>query len=223
MKRLLLSWFSAEALETIGLWLIIAGLIGEAALVFSWLETGFEKPLTFVFTVMIAFGVWVENVGDADISSEKDARIAEANARALEAKLELEKYKEPRALTEEEQQKIATRLKQFAGQQYAMSVSAGQEAENLMCLIDSALKAAGWVRMPPLFGIITGAKCGPAGVNTLSGISIRIAPDKEAELGDKISLFAEELKKIGFDVRLARDPDISPGTNTVHVMIGQKP
>lgn len=102
MKRLLLSWLSAELLETIGLWLIIGGLIGEAALVFSWLETEFEKPLTFAFTVAIALGVWLENVGASDISSEKDARIAEANARALEAQLALEKFKAPRQINGED-------------------------------------------------------------------------------------------------------------------------
>jgi len=87
MKRLMVSWVSAELLEKIGLWLIIVGLIGEAALVFSWFETNSEKSLTFIFTVTIAAGVWIENVGASDISSKKDALIAEANERSADAEL----------------------------------------------------------------------------------------------------------------------------------------
>jgi hypothetical protein len=82
MRRWLLQFISPHALEAIGLWLIMIGLLGEAALIFSWVPLWYEKPLSFVFTLMIAAGVWVENVGASAISNENDGQIAAAHAQA---------------------------------------------------------------------------------------------------------------------------------------------
>jgi len=89
MRRRLLSFSSAETLETVGLWLIILGLIGEASLIVLSISPDFpallNQSLTTIFTLAIAVGVWTENVGSSEISNEKSARIAEANARAAGA------------------------------------------------------------------------------------------------------------------------------------------
>jgi hypothetical protein len=90
MKR---SFLSPEALKSFGLWLIVVALLAEALLVIDGmtlesLTPKWEKLLTALFTVAIAFGVWVEHFG---------AKIVDA----------------PRRLTAEQQKEIAEKLKPF--------------------------------------------------------------------------------------------------------------
>jgi hypothetical protein len=75
--------------------------------------------------------------------SRKDA--AEANARAEEAQLELARITEPRTIAPEAQQTLIDRLKQFAGQQYDLTVFADSESQNLLWSIYRILNEAGWV------------------------------------------------------------------------------
>jgi hypothetical protein len=71
------------------------------------------------------------------------ARAAEANERAQEAALALEKYKAPRRLTSEVKAKIAGDLRAFAGTTFIMS-AVGPEPIDLAIDTADALIAAGW-------------------------------------------------------------------------------
>jgi hypothetical protein len=70
---------------------------------------------------------------------------AEANARALEAQLALEKFKAPRVLTDEEVQAIAKKLKPFSGQEFQIiTYWEMQEPLAFANQIYAALDLAGW-------------------------------------------------------------------------------
>jgi hypothetical protein len=73
--------------------------------------------------LLIVGGVWGEIffahkariAGDKQLA-QYEARADEANARALEAQLALEKFKTPRNLTLEQQHELTARLSQFKGE-----------------------------------------------------------------------------------------------------------
>jgi hypothetical protein len=70
---------------------------------------------------------------------------AEANARALEAQLALEKFKAPRVLADEEVQAIAEKLKPFSGQEFQIvTYWEMQEPLAFANQIYAALDLAGW-------------------------------------------------------------------------------
>jgi hypothetical protein len=75
---------------------------------------------------------------------------AEANARALEAQLALEKFKAPRVLTDEQVQQVADKLKQFGGQEFQI-VTYWEMKEPLAFAnrIYTPLDLAGWKYIKP--------------------------------------------------------------------------
>ena len=87
-------------------------------------------------------------------AAQAEAFKAEANALAEQAKLELAKIKEPRAIPPNHQARIVSDLKQFAGQPFAFSAYEDPEAHALVAQIDWALKQAGWQRTSSQVGVI---------------------------------------------------------------------
>lgn len=96
--------------------MIIAGLIGDAAIIVFVSSGSFEKTLSVISSLVIAFGVWIEEVGseaaEAKEKADNDLEIAELNARAAEAnraaeeekhaRLKLEARLQPRSLNQEQ-------------------------------------------------------------------------------------------------------------------------
>jgi uncharacterized membrane protein len=116
MNKLLLRYLSPEKLRWLGFWLIIIGLIGEAAVIIFVTFGKWEKVLTSIFTVMIAIGVWLEKVG-ADESTE------------------------PRHLASEQQQRIASKMAAFKGLRAVLgAVPPSAKNTNLLDQIFCALK-----------------------------------------------------------------------------------
>ena len=74
VNRLLLSIASAETLNSVGLYLIIVGLVAEAVVVFFVPSGRSEKLLSISFTLVIALGVWVEHVGTEALSAPRTLR-----------------------------------------------------------------------------------------------------------------------------------------------------
>lgn len=78
------------------------------------------------------------------------AQIADAQARAAEANLELARIKQPRTLTSEQSTAITNAMLPFAGQQFSGLVASGvSDAPSLWTLIDQALRGASWKRELP--------------------------------------------------------------------------
>lgn len=219
MKRLFLSWSSAELLEKIGLWLIICGLIGEAALVFSILETRFEKPLTFLFTLAIAAGVWIEYVGSDDISSEKDARIAEANARALEAQLALEKFRKPWELPVWKLREYEKILGPFAGTPFMIHVIDNVDQRQMAATLNQAFAWSRWVPGPgkaPTM-LAPGIADLPPWLN---GVDVRINDQKGADWRGAADAVAQVFALAEIEATVHETNGVQP--DAIHIFIGRK-
>jgi hypothetical protein len=113
----------ADFLSSAGFWLIIVGLIGEAIVIFVPVgRRRVEKGLSLAFTVMIAFGVAAEHIGDSEKSS-------------------------PRHLSDSQRTKVITALKAFDHQKFQMiTYPRRDECSSTFMLVYGILTDAGWVR-----------------------------------------------------------------------------
>jgi hypothetical protein len=131
---------------------------------------------------------------------------AQANAKALEAQLALEKFKAPRVLTPDQQSFVSSMIRQFAPQPYVLSVGMGQETFELATMIEAALIAAGWRREPPL-GMITIFN-GQASATSGSGIGVQVAASRKDDLGIAATALANALTAMGLPAKAELSEDV---------------
>jgi hypothetical protein len=152
--------------------------------------------------------------------------IAEANARALEAQLALEKFKAPRSISVEARNRLAESMKEFGGQQYfGMVASDVADAWDIWREISLSLELAGWKRLPPpgqtatQYGPPAGIPLAPqAGVMILS--SVANIPSENMRLYGVAKALAAKLTDESI-IAGAGFADIQP--NTIAIVIGPKP
>jgi hypothetical protein len=124
-------------------------------------------------------------------------RVAEAEARAAEANLELAKLRDPRKLLPEQQDRIIAALKRFTGQKFSFNVYPDPESLAFLRIIDALLKSAGWERVPSQVGDVEVDAAGStAGTAYDGGVDALIAPDDENSKPALITL-ASALTKEG--------------------------
>jgi hypothetical protein len=132
--------------------MIVGGLVGEAATIIFVPPGSFEKSLSVAFTLIIAAGVWIEEVGGeaSEAKSEHEivelaARAAEANERGLQAQLALEQFKAPRTLDTGFDTPLVRGLKEFAGLRIDIVVNlVSPDAYSLGNSLKEAFRKAGW-------------------------------------------------------------------------------
>ena len=215
MKRWLLFLASPTWLERVGLWMIVGGLIAEAllivdALTIESLPSKLDKPLSAIFTVAIALGVWIEHVGAEAIKSRERA---------------------PRHLERKQWAALIKTLRFFAPQQFDVAaLTSDPEAINFGREIESNLRSAGWRQLDwksgggglqqafqpsgsPLWGIVT-----------IEGVLIAVHPERASELFPIGKELMDGLIDAGID---ARAEPASGGKNAnvaaIHILIGKKP
>jgi hypothetical protein len=192
-------------------------------------------------TVVATIGsVWMANVREGYLKrdlAEADQRIAEANAageaarsaaadanaRALEAALALERYKAPRTLDEEQQRRVVSAVSEFAGQEYsALLSSAAFDARPFWIALDHALRAAGWVRVAPP-GPVTGEP--PAGVAMAPPEGVTVATSQSRpDLFPAANSLATALNSVGVAATAGvADRPIDERPNVIRIVIGLKP
>jgi hypothetical protein len=213
----------------------MANKIADAA---NWfligsLIVGVVSTFTIVLMSGIKEGYWE---ADRRASAEKIAGLttqsdqlrketAEANARAAEAQLELEKLKTPRTLGPTRQEVVANSLRRFAGQRYRAAISQG--ADDGVAFWESlytTLERAGWIYIPsgpPSLGNP------PAGIPIASvpGVEIRFDPEKEQELTPAALALGNALHTDGTVVAVNRDRQSSPNEgdrNILLIVIGSR-
>jgi hypothetical protein len=100
---------------------------------------------------------------------------AQANAKALEARVELEKYRAPRRLTAERKAEIAEKTKVFPDVAFAMA-AVGPESIDLAIDTADALQTAGWKWVSwPMGGVVTNLPGRPmVGSVALTGTEIQV-------------------------------------------------
>ena len=93
-------------------------------------------------------------------AARANASASEADARAKEAALQLEKFKEPRLLTQAEQNALTQRLSGLTKQRGTIVASPSTaESEWFARVLVAPLRAAGW-DMVPVPGTATATVCG---------------------------------------------------------------
>lgn len=95
---------------------------------------------------------------------------AEANARAAEANLALERLKTPRTLTSEQRERITNAMRAYSGQVFAIYASPDPEAAELAKVLKAALIDAQWSAGNP-----ASVQTGGIGLATGRGVEIEWA------------------------------------------------
>jgi hypothetical protein len=217
MRDFLLGMASPEFWRNGGYLLVALGVIGiVAVMLFADHQRRLRKGLLFV-AVLLA-GLALARFGES-------ALLSEARERADEAELELAKIKTPRMLTPDAQQRVAAKLRQFAGQEFAGQVAPGSDdARPLWETLDKALTAAGWVRVPPI-GLAVGDP--PAGVPLVpnSGVTAFVAASRANEFAPIAQLLAAALMAEGIiaGVSASAGPQMEQRPAVIVVEIGRKP
>jgi hypothetical protein len=126
LKNFLLSRVSPEALKSFGIRLLIAGLFGEAIVLVLLSPSLIERLLSALFTIAIAFGVWLEEVGDNVLA---------------------ETAKKPRwQVLEAKEKQVTERIKPFSGTEFDLACSSDTDREqrNFLWTLQPVLENAGW-------------------------------------------------------------------------------
>jgi hypothetical protein len=135
-------------------YVLVAGLVLELVNAVVWYE-GPRTLAEMAAVLLIVGGVWGEVLfghrariaGDNQLA-EYEARAAEANQKAQEAALSLERFRAPRALDTEQQARMADKLSQFHGTQYCVGVNSfDPEYVMLVINIEDTLAKAGWLEV----------------------------------------------------------------------------
>jgi archaellum component FlaG (FlaF/FlaG flagellin family) len=185
--------------------------------VFGWANWALVAAL--VIGVLATYAIILSgNVKEAYLKKE----IAEANARALEAQLALEKFKAARTLSPEQQKRIADKMRRFAGQEWAASIAFSTDSLSLLAEIDSALKAAGWIRGAALGQVTVGGNTSIS-LFEAPGVRVQIAPSKAADLTSVAAALASAIMDEGIDATPALSADVEVKPTVIQITIGLKP
>ncbi|HWZ83831.1 MAG TPA: hypothetical protein VNW47_14460 [Terriglobales bacterium] len=163
---------------------------------------------------------------EQDLTDSK-IKLANAQQSASEAALALVKFKEPRTLSPEQQNKLIAVLKPFAGQNFAFAVFPDPEPLALLRLLDTLAKSAGWKRVPSQIERAGGVKVDAAGETAAtifdSGIDAYIAPDDMASVPAQ-SAFCSALVAAGIHCETHRTPQLAgKAPLAITISIGKKP
>jgi hypothetical protein len=155
--------------------------------------------------------------------AEANARAADANARALQAQVELAKFKAPRTLTQEQQDRITSKLSAFSGTQFDAAVGpiGDPEPELLLRVIETTLEKAGWAQIDWKGAKMQLATPGKkiAGLSSVTNVIVEADPPlAQATFELAAALNAEGIAALA----QGSSNDATANTNTVHIMIGRK-
>ena len=164
---------------------------------------------------------------------ETGERIAEADARALEAQAQLAKFKSPRNMTSVQQSRLVEKLTRFKGTRFDMAVVVGDpEAALFLGEISKTLQLASWewVEFAHSGSQLTLTYTWPGLPNVgqmgAFGVDIFVDPDHASDLWPPAQLLSSALLEDGFSVSGPRPAVPEQGflnQDVVHVIIGKKP
>lgn len=157
---------------------------------------------------------------DKDLKiAEAGEKAAKATERAAQAELELAKFKQPRTLTQEQQERIVFKLKAFPSQRFAAYVFSDQEAIDLANTIGHILDRAQWVVQRPDSDIAIGK----LGMSVLTGVWVEIAPSRAEKLRAAAERLSSALSAEGILCKTVEALQREKSPDTIHIVIGKKP
>jgi len=210
MSSFLLSKLSAETLKSWGLKSIIFGLVAEAVVIVFVPSGSLEKALSVVCTLVIASGVWIEEIGDRAIATQSRKTRREILAGKTTA--------------------ITERLQPFAGTQFdcGLNMNSGEQADFWWDL-QPAITAAGWAHLPwdfpPMVGglLVTQGPDRPAsGSVAAANVEIHLHPEHRERLLPAATALISALNEIGIAARDAGYNTHSANNAAIHILIGDK-
>jgi hypothetical protein len=140
---------------------------------------------------------------------------ADANARAAEAQLALERYKAPRELTGDQQAKIVAVLRKFAGQEYGVTTFWDlKEPLAFAELLNRLLQIAGWK-------FVSDGKRGYI-LGGLTGVQVWMHPDADAPVKEAVNGLIEALKAEQVETSLKLQNPQNPKSNFIALNVGTK-
>jgi hypothetical protein len=156
--------------------------------------------------------------------ADANARAAEASQKAAEAQLALEKFKTPRVLKLDQQQRIADKLRQFAPQPFALATLVDPEVESLMYNIESVLLGSNWSEQNGRQdGIVIKRPGRPdIGVVAVRGVYIQIDSTRRTDFSAPMDALKAALEAEGIEDVEAGAVDNARLPNVIHVMVGTK-
>jgi hypothetical protein len=166
-------------------------------------------------------------------AAEAESHLAEAlrqaddaNKAALESKVALERLRTPRTLDLAQQERVAAKVKEFAGQIFDVALDVGPEPATLLDQIDDALKTAGWKPIGWTGGDVVLSRTGrvPAGMVSMTGVVIQMHPEKIPEFSKAALALRDALLAEGIEARAQGGvgmPNIN--SNALHIIVGRKP
>lgn len=162
-----------------------------------------------------------------------DARAAEATQKAAEAQLALEKFKAPRIISQDEQDRLIKTLEPFAGTEFdaATNIQNNEQAQLLFSLM-GILTKAGWKQVDWTYAVggITyklGPGAGSANIGEVGSYDVEIQVRQESleRLKPAAEALALALRAIGIAAHdVASDATTVNNANSqaLHLIVGQK-
>jgi hypothetical protein len=228
--------------------LVVAALIAEVVLAYKNPPYGAPlERLGALFTdATIALGVAGE-VMFARMGHKRDGELkrraaleiarlkdeaAQANNRALQARLELERLKKPRSIDHPAQQRVAGKVDRFAGTPFIFTVLANDpEAAALLEQLTTTLAMAGWEQIAwkdlqgndvQLGYTLPGRPL--CGLNNLIGLYVQADMGKERQYRLPVAALTSALMDEGLEAKaeIGAMPDKMDKT-VIHIQIGKKP
>jgi len=150
---------------------------------------------------------------------------AEANARALEARVELEKFKAPRTLSTVQRARISKKMKPFVGTLFDVASTNDGEPLGLVNAIEDMLGAADWKQKAWTSLVVITRNGKPSlGLSIETGISVQVEISQQSVLLETAKALAEALVEEGIEARAEISP-VAPNDNhdAIHVVVGKKP
>ena len=151
---------------------------------------------------------------------------AEANERAAEAKLALEKFRAPRTLSPEQQGRITEKLKQFANTKFDAAAVQDTEATRFLVQIENSLAAAGWVQIEWKGGDIVLNRPGrpTIGMTGSPGLTIAVEASWLTQHKAAAEALLGALQAEGFTAKGIAEPlaAINANPEAIHLLIGRK-
>lgn len=143
------------------------------------------------------------------------AAIAEANARALEAQVALEKFRAPRSLSDTQLATLAEKLKAYENQEFDVTTFWDlKEPLSFTNSIYQALTLAGWKYMQPQSRAFL--------LGGMSGIQVWVHPDADRRTKDAAAALVAALNDDEMAAELRELSPQDPAKNKIRLHIGTK-
>jgi hypothetical protein len=215
-------WMSADNVFTVANWVLVGALLVGVAATYAIVVSGKSRDEALKSELA------AQNTRAAELARQTEIlklSVGEAEQRAAEAKLALEKFKAPRVLNQEQQSAVSAAVKPFAGTIFDAGIGPKGDPEPLYLLrsIHAALVRAGWKPVDWTGGGETYLEppMPKVGLTMVTDVIIDVHPDKWTKFGDAANALASALAAAGIAV-IADSQPTSVNTDAIHVRIGRK-